>query len=212
MIGELVIWCDFGGVLTDPVAEVLERVAAQCAVPAGILLRACSAVAAEFGGDELAPLELGALGEAEWGRRVTAQLTPAWPPAADLGRFSELWYGERSFNGELYDALSGRLDAECRLAMLTNSVREWEPYRARLIPESAGFEAIVRSHEHGVRKPDPRIFRIAEQTLGVPAARCLLIDDSARNCRAAETAGWQAIQHFGNTETLEQLDRVLAAR
>ncbi|MGW4352068.1 HAD-IA family hydrolase [Nocardia sp. NPDC004582] len=212
MISELVVWCDFGGVLTDPVAEVLERVSAQCAVPADILLRACAVVAAEFGGGEFAPLELGALGEAEWGRRVTAALPPAWPPAADLGRFSELWYGERSFNGALFDALNGRLDAECRLAMLTNSVREWEPHRARLMPASAGFAAIVRSHEHGVRKPDPRIFRIAEDTLGVPAARCLLIDDSARNCRAAEAAGWQAIQHFGNTETLEQLDRVLAAR
>ncbi|NNH68349.1 HAD-IA family hydrolase [Nocardia uniformis] len=211
MIGELVIWCDFGGVLTDPVAEVLERVAAQCAVPAETLLLACSAVAAEYGGDELAPLELGLLGEAEWGERVTAQLAP-WLPAADLGRFSELWYGNRSFNGELYDALSGRLDVECRLAMLTNSVREWEPYRARLIPESAVFEAIVRSHEYGVRKPDPRIFRIAEQTLDVPARRCLLIDDSARNCLAAEAAGWRAIRHRGNSETLEQLDRILAAQ
>ncbi|WP_218021279.1 HAD-IA family hydrolase [Nocardia crassostreae] len=211
MIGELVIWCDFGGVLTDPVADVFERVAAQCAVPAETLLRACTAVAAEFGGDGLAPLETGCLNEIEWGARVTARLAPDWRPHADLGRFSELWYGERSFNGELCDALVLRTDARRRLAMLTNSVREWEPYRARLIPDATVFEAIVRSHEYGVRKPDSEIFRIAEGVLGVPAARCLLIDDSERNCQAAAAVGWQAIVHRGNTETLEQLDRILAA-
>ncbi|GAB4587118.1 HAD-IA family hydrolase [Nocardia sp. IFM 10818] len=211
MIGELVIWCDFGGVLTDPVAEVLERVAAQCAVPAEALLRACESVAADFGGDGLAPLETGSLSEIDWGGRVTDRLAPDWRPHADLGRFSELWYGERSFNDELCAALVGRTGGRCRLAMLTNSVREWEPYRARLIPDATVFEAIVRSHEHGVRKPDSEIFRIAEDVLGVPAARCLLIDDSRRNCRAAEAAGWQAIRHRGNADTLTQLDRILAA-
>lgn len=211
MIDGLVIWCDFGGVLTDPVAEVLERVAARCAVPAETLLAACTAVAAEFGGDGLAPLETGQIRETEWGSRVTARLAPAWQPRADLGRFSELWYAERIFNDELCDALIGRTGPRCRLAMLTNSVREWEPYRAKLIPDPAAFEAIIRSHEHGVRKPDPLIYRIAENVLGVPAARCLLIDDSERNCRAAESVGWQAIRHRGNTQTLAQLDRMLAA-
>ncbi|WP_067822700.1 HAD-IA family hydrolase [Nocardia inohanensis] len=211
VLDELVIWSDFGGVLTDPVPSVLDRVAAECAVPAAALLLACEAVAAAYGGDGLAPLELGALGEAEWGGLVTAALAPDWTPAADLGRFSEMWYRDRSFNAELYEALLHRRGARCRLAMLTNSVREWEPYRRALIPDAAGFEAILRSHEHGIRKPDPRIFRLAETHLGVAASSCLLIDDSADNCRAAETAGWQAIRHRENAETLERLDRVLAA-
>jgi putative hydrolase of the HAD superfamily len=96
-----VIWCDFGGVLTDPVADVLDRVATMCAVPADVLLAACTAVAAEFGGDGLAPLETGRIDEAEWGQRVTARLAPTWRPQADLSTFSELWYADRSFNDEL---------------------------------------------------------------------------------------------------------------
>jgi putative hydrolase of the HAD superfamily len=94
--------------------------------------------------------------------------------------------------------------------MLTNSVREWEPYRAALIADPDVFELVIRSHEHGVRKPDPEIYRLAERALGVSASDCVLIDDSERNCRGAERAGWQAIRHQDNVATLRRLDLILA--
>lgn len=206
MTSTQVIWCDFGGVLTDPVAGVLARVAAVCAVPPDTLMNAIHAVAAEFGGDGIAPLETGALDEAEWGRRVAARLSPTWRPRADLCRFSDLWYADRTFNADLYDALVRR---GRRLAMLTNSVREWEPHRAALMPDQSRFETVIRSHEHGVRKPDPEIFRLAERALGVPAAGCLLIDDSDTNCHAAIGAGWRAVRHRSNARTLHELDLAL---
>lgn len=211
MTGGRVVWCDFGGVLTDPVIDVLDRVSTMCAVPVNVLVTAFSTVAAEFGGDGLAPLETGSIDEVEWGKRVTARLAPRWRPRADLTRFSELWYADRGFNHELCDALVLRRERGCRLAMLTNSVREWEPYRAALIPDHVVFELVVRSHELGIRKPDLEIFRLAEQRLGVSATDCVLIDDSARNCRAAELAGWQAIWHRDNASTLDRLDLILAA-
>jgi putative hydrolase of the HAD superfamily len=209
---KLVVWCDFGGVLTDPLDNVLGRVATRFGVPTDALLDAANAVAAEFGGDGLAPLETGRLDEAKWGRRVTERLAPTWTPRADLGRLSEIWYADRTFNQELCDALTERRDQGCRLAMLTNSVREWEPYRAVLMPDRSPFEAIVRSHEHGVRKPDPAIYRLAEETLGVVAANCVLIDDSERNCRGAERVGWRAIRYRDNAGALAELDELLAGR
>jgi putative hydrolase of the HAD superfamily len=86
-----VIWCDFGGVLTDPGADLLDRVSTMCAVPVDALLTALSSVVAEFGGDGIFPLETGRLAEAEWGARVAARLAPTWQPRTDLRRFRELW-------------------------------------------------------------------------------------------------------------------------
>ena len=106
--GRRVIWCDFGGALTDPPGAVLNRVAQRCAVPADVLLAAYIAVAAEYGGDGLAPLETGRLAEPEWGRKVMARLAPMWRPRADLAFFSRLWYADRGFNDELDGLLASR--------------------------------------------------------------------------------------------------------
>jgi putative hydrolase of the HAD superfamily len=94
--------------------------------------------------------------------------------------------------------------------MLTNSVREWEPYRAELMPDLRLFETVIRSHEHGVRKPDPAIFRVAERSLDVRPADCVLVDDSERNCRGAVAAGWRAIHHRATADTVAELDLLLA--
>jgi putative hydrolase of the HAD superfamily len=200
-----VVWCDFGGVLTEPIPEVLARVSVSCAISVPDLLGAFSAVAAEFGGTLLEPLENGWLTEREWGSRVLTHLPR--PPARDLTRFSALWYADRRFNTDLFDALA-RLRG-VRLAMLTNSVREWEPYREALIPDPGVFGTVIRSHEVGVGKPDPRIYALAEQAVSAPAADCLLIDDSAANCAAARARGWRAVHHHDTATTLDELDRLL---
>jgi FMN phosphatase YigB (HAD superfamily) len=41
----------------------------------------------------------------------------------------------------------------------------------------------------GLRKPDPRAYRHVLEELAVPAARCLFIDDRAKNCQVAREAG-----------------------
>jgi putative hydrolase of the HAD superfamily len=204
-----VIWCDFGGVLTDPPGRTVAAVAEKCALPPEVLLAACSKVAADFGADGLAPLETGMLDEAEWGRRVTAALAPDWTPQADLTRFSELWYADRTFNRNLFDAVVARRSGGVRLAMLTNSVLEWEPYRNALVPDPTVFEMVIRSHEHGVRKPDPRIYALAEHSLGVAAGDCVLIDDSERNCVAAREVGWRAVHYRDDATALAELDKIL---
>jgi putative hydrolase of the HAD superfamily len=50
-------------------------------------------------------------------------------------------------------------------------------------------------------KPDPAIFRLAEQRLALDPPNTLFIDDSPRNVAAAQAAGWQAL-HFTNAARL----------
>jgi putative hydrolase of the HAD superfamily len=56
------------------------------------------------------------------------------------------------------------------------------------------FDAVVGSAEVGFVKPDPGAFEAAVAKAGVPAGRCLMIDDLSDNIVGAKAAGLQAVQ------------------
>jgi putative hydrolase of the HAD superfamily len=55
------------------------------------------------------------------------------------------------------------------------------------------FDAIVSSAEEGLAKPEPAIYRLAAERVGVPPEACVFIDDYDANVRAAEAVGMQGI-------------------
>ena len=59
------------------------------------------------------------------------------------------------------------------------------------------FESGVFSARVGLIKPEPAIFRHAEEALSLTPADTLFIDDVLHNVEAARDAGWQAV-HFRN--------------
>jgi len=67
----------------------------------------------------------------------------------------------------------------------------------RLIEEELALSRYLSwsfvSCETGVRKPDPRAFAGACEALGVPPARCVLVDDREVNVEAARRVGLQAV-------------------
>jgi len=87
--------------------------------------------------------------------------------------------------------LAGLRQKGVRLGILSN----WDP---RLRQVLAGFDwaglldAVVISEEIGAEKPDPRIFRTAEQAGGWGASECALVgDDPISDRGGAEAAGWR---------------------
>ncbi|MGH7300978.1 MAG: HAD family hydrolase [Candidatus Rokuibacteriota bacterium] len=68
----------------------------------------------------------------------------------------------------------------------------------------ARFDAVVISCEVGLAKPDPRIFRLCLDRLGLPAATALFVDDRADNVEAAARLGLQTLQ-FEGPDALERL-------
>lgn len=75
----------------------------------------------------------------------------------------------------------------------TNDIHwEWScrhafPYKAFRVEDY--FERIFLSYEMKMVKPDVAIFRKVLEETGIDAKETLFIDDSAENCRAAETLG-----------------------
>jgi putative hydrolase of the HAD superfamily len=209
-----VLYCDFGGVLTPPVADAFQAVARAAAVAPARLRAAMAKVASDLGLEKSTePLELGMISQHDWGRKVTAALGTDAVPQVPLTDFGDYWYDGREINAPLLARLHALRTRGIRIGMLTNSVAEWEPHRARMLgKDSELFEVRMNSHELGVRKPDQKIFELAEHAMSALPADCLLIDDLAVNCDAARQRGWHAVEHHSTMDTLDQLDALFSQR
>jgi FMN phosphatase YigB (HAD superfamily) len=56
----------------------------------------------------------------------------------------------------------------------------------------------------GLRKPDPQAFLAACDKLGVAPSDCLLVDDRAQNCAAAQALGMHALRFQGDVLAVRQ--------
>jgi putative hydrolase of the HAD superfamily len=71
------------------------------------------------------------------------------------------------------------------------------------------FDATVISGEVGMNKPEPEIFELACERLGVDAADCVFVDDLRENCAGAGAVGMTAILHRDPDDTIAELERLL---
>lgn len=67
------------------------------------------------------------------------------------------------------------------------------------------FDAVVLSSDVGMAKPDPEIFQLMADRLGVGVEECLMIDDAESNCDGARAAGMQAMMYTETTEAIANL-------
>ncbi len=106
-------------------------------------------------------------------------------------------------------ALVPLLKPRYRLLLLSNTNEVHSRQFLRQFQETlAHFDAVVLSHQVGIRKPDPRIYAHCQRLAGCPAAECLFIDDLATNVQAARACGWQGLVYECGCD----LRQALAAR
>ncbi|HJP75809.1 MAG TPA: HAD family phosphatase [Pseudonocardiaceae bacterium] len=111
-------------------------------------------------------------------------------------------------NTELIEYLRA-LRPRYRTGLLSNSFvgareREQEAYGyAELVDD------IVYSHEVGMSKPEPAIYRLTCDRLGVRPDETVFVDDVPANIEAAREVGMIAIEHRDNEDTIAQLRAAL---
>jgi 2-haloacid dehalogenase len=125
------------------------------------------------------------------------------PQHAELiGRWSEGWpqmlRGEIAGSVRILDELRRR---GLRLYALTNFSTETFPVARQRCEFLGWFEDIVVSGEHGLVKPDRRIYELAIRRCRLEAARTVFIDDTAANLGPARDLGMKAL-HFAGPEKL----------
>jgi len=80
-----------------------------------------------------------------------------------------------------------------RVALASSSRRLWIEATLRSIDLSDAFEVIVSGDDVQHGKPDPEIYVLAAQRLGVPPSRCLAIEDAPNGVLSARRAGMPVI-------------------
>ena len=71
------------------------------------------------------------------------------------------------------------------------------------------FDEMIISAEVGLIKPDPRIYELATQRLGVQPFEAVFVDDVRENVEGAQKVGVHAIQYRDNTQLLNELKTLL---
>jgi putative hydrolase of the HAD superfamily len=67
------------------------------------------------------------------------------------------------------------------------------------------FHHVIESAKVGLRKPDPRIYLMMCEALGVAPAACVYLDDLGINCKPAAALGMTAIKVTGEAQALADL-------
>jgi putative hydrolase of the HAD superfamily len=201
---------DFGGVLTSPLLDSFAAFQDSSGISLEALGLAMAAVAARNGTNPLFELETGRLSEAGFLKALGDELS------AQLGRPIELHgFGERYFenlhpNDRLIEYMRELRGRGLRMAICTNNVREWEPLWRAKLPVDEIFDVVVDSAFVGARKPDPRIYEVTLERLGVPAPAALMVDDIELNCTAARELGIEAVWFRSTEQAIEAIEAALA--
>ena len=107
------------------------------------------------------------------------------------------------------------LQKKYRLHIITNGFSEIQDIKLDGNDLRKYFSQIIISEDHGINKPNEKIFRIAESLAGAKKEECLMIGDSFESdIEGATNAGWQSI-HFSmeavnnSTKRIEKLHQLL---
>jgi len=201
---------DFGGVLTSPLLRSFAAFQDSSGIPLEALGQAMAAVGERDGANPLFELETGRLSERDFLAKLEEELRAKLGRPVEMLGFAEAYFAHLETNEELISYLrSLREERGLRLALLTNNVREWEPRWRAMIPVDDLFELVVDSAFVGMRKPEPEIYALTLQRLGVPAAAALLIDDIEVNCEAARALDMPAVWFRSTEQAIAEVDAAL---
>jgi epoxide hydrolase-like predicted phosphatase len=120
----------------------------------------------------------------------------------------DFWMGER-VNQELLQFIA-EMAPHYRTAVLSNA---WSGARQEFV-EVFGldelFDMIIISAEEGVAKPDPRMYFLTAQRLGIPPGEAIFVDDMLENVKAARAAGMKSVHFKDAAQTIAEIRRILA--
>ena len=188
---------DFGGVLTTPLIESFAAYQRRSGITPEELGNAMARITEADGRHPLHELELGRVSEEAFLRRLERELGGG----VRLHEFREVYFAALNPNERMIALMRDLRARGCRMALLTNNVREWEPHWRALLPDiDEIFEVVVDSAFVGMRKPDPAIYELTLERLGDGLApqECVFVDDVEVNCDAARTLGMRVV-HFRET-------------
>jgi len=201
---------DFGGVLTTPLIQSFMAFQDRTGITTETRGKAMQAATEANGDNPLYEMERGEITEVAFLEQLTDSLEPLLGHRPEMHRFKEIYFEALEPNPEMIE-LMWELKADgYRMAMLTNNVREWEPFWRPMLPVDKIFETVVDSGFVGCRKPESQIYSITLGRLDLAPEKCLFVDDVLVNCEGAEKAGMSAVHFQDNEQAIAGVRATLA--
>jgi putative hydrolase of the HAD superfamily len=186
---------DFGGVLTNPVWDSFAAYCRQEGLEPDAIKRL-------FREDPealalLRRLETGSISEDEFERAFGEMLG-----LKNHQRLIDSMFAGMSPDEEMLSAVRELRRRGVHTGLISNS---WslDHYDRDLLKDL--FEVVVISGEVHLHKPEPEIYALAAEKLGVEPSACLFVDDLRENCEGAEAVGMTAVRHRTTEETRKRL-------
>ena len=122
-----------------------------------------------------------------------------------------------SLRPEMIAVLDGLKGRGYRLACITNNVKTGSGAGMARTQEKADavaevmtrFEHVIESSEVGVRKPQPEIYHMACDKLGVTPAQCVFLDDLGINLKPARAMGMATVKVLSAAQAIDDLSALL---
>ena len=206
---EAVIW-DFGGVLTTSPFEAFARFEKERGFPVDIIRRTNAANHLENAWAKFERAEI----DVEAFDQLFADESRAFGAEVRGKEVLPLLQGD--LRPEMVEALK-RIKAQCRTGCITNNLP------ANAIGSTSGrslyvaevmalFDHIIESAKIGLRKPDPRIYRMMIEALKVDPAKCVYLDDLGVNLKPAREMGMTTIKVVSAPQALAELETATGMR
>ncbi len=191
---------DFGGVLmrtVDPSPRL--RLAERLGLPLETLVRVI------FDSESARQASLGKVRVEEHWQWVMQELNL---PLQEAESIAMAFFQGDEIDVELVDFIRS-LRPAYRTALISNAWSDLREFVTRQQIADA-FDEIVVSAEEGLMKPDPRIYHLALQRLGVAPQEAVFVDDFRENVEAAQAIGMHAVHFVQPQVALQELKRLLS--
>jgi putative hydrolase of the HAD superfamily len=191
---------DFGGVLTTNVFDSFKAFCRAEGLPEDTVKK----IFRDREGTGLALLR-----QLETGELTAEEFSEQFAPLLGVSpdNLPERLFGGIGPDEPMLDAVRRARAAGIKTGLISNSWGNGSAYDPVLLEEL--FDAVVISGDVGLHKPQPEIFVLGAERIGVPPEECVFVDDLRENCEGAEAVGMTAILHRGSEGTLPQLEELL---
>ena len=129
-------------------------------------------------------------------------------PAEDIPQMQDEFFGGDKLDAELVTFIR-ELKHSRYTALLSNAIDNLRWYLEEEWNITDAFHHIIISAEVGVMKPEPEIYQLALEHVGVEAEEAVFIDDMPQNVRGAQDVGMHAIQFKSREQCLAELEVLL---
>jgi epoxide hydrolase-like predicted phosphatase len=131
---------------------------------------------------------------------------------AELAEMQHDFFAGDALNEALVEHIKRLRRAGYRTGLLSNFMDDARTIWTEIYPFIQHFDGIILSSEVGLLKPDPQIYYLAAESIGVDVTEALFVDDFSENVKGAKAVGMQTIHYIDPEAAWRELTAITGVK